>query len=165
MKETEVYILLGGNLGDVMANFDFALQKIQKLGEIMQRSSVYKTEPWGMQSENVFLNQAILLKTDKPPTDLLEQLQRIEQNFARETSRNGNIYLDRYLDLDILFYGNQVINTKTLMVPHPKLHLRKFTLQPLGEIIENFAHPIMHKTIQELLQICDDNSEVTIYEG
>lgn len=161
MKQAEVYILLGGNLGDVSENFVFALRKINVLGEIKKKSAIYSSEPWGMQSKNSFLNQAILLHTHIQPAELLKELKHIEQNFERFTSPTKDVYLDRHLDLDILFYDNQVISLKLLHVPHPKLHERKFTLQPLSEIASEFTHPVMDKTIKELLEMCNDNSEVT----
>lgn len=155
-------ISIGTNLGDKLQNLKEASFRIQSLGcNILKQSSVYETEPWGFYPGSNFLNQVIELETNMMPGDLLDQLLKIEKEMGRERSMNG--YESRIIDLDILFYGNKVILEGNLVIPHPLIQDRRFILIPLNEILPNFQHPVIHKSISELLDSCRDNSWVTPY--
>ncbi len=155
----EVYLLLGSNEGNTKQNLAAARTLIaSRSGEIIMCSSLYQTEAWGVKQQNSFLNQAILVKTDLPATALLTTLKKIEKETGRvETAKWG----PRVIDIDILFYGNSLTNLPELKIPHPYIQDRRFTLAPMCEIAPTLLHPVIGKTIQELLSICKDNSEVT----
>ncbi len=150
-----VYLLLGGNLGNVRELFQRALNEIGELvGVITRQSPVYKTEPWGFHSEHHFLNQVVCVVTRHTPERVLSEILTIEKKLGRQ--RNGSEYDSRPIDIDILFYNNCVIHTKNLTVPHPRLHLRNFALKPLNDISPQWVHPVLGKTVSELLYTCED---------
>lgn len=153
------YILLGGNIGKVEETFGKARAFINGVaGHITASSSIYKSVPWGFMSNDLFLNQALEISTTLCPADLLSTLLNIEKVLGRHRTKSG--YQSRVIDLDILFYENLVIDLDCLIVPHPRLHLRLFTLLPLVEIAPNFIHPILNASVKELLQACPDQSAV-----
>ena len=163
----EVFLLLGSNQGDRGNFLSKALEMIsEKAGTILCKSAVYETEPWGFEDPVPFLNQAIEISTEHTPADLLEQLLTIETQLGRIRPFDGcgcSVqvgYMGRTIDLDILFYGHKLVFTDHLMIPHPRLHERKFSLIPLNEIAPEFIHPLLKKTISVLLQGCDDRSRV-----
>jgi len=156
---TDVYLLLGTNIGKRKENIFLAEQEIGKsMGRIITKSSVYESPSWGYDSENSFLNRTISIKTSKEPVELLAIIKVIESSMGR--IKKSKQYEDRLIDIDILFYGNERITAKELIIPHPSLHLRRFTLVPLSEIAGEFVHPVMHKTIIQLLADCGDNSKL-----
>ncbi len=132
-----------------------------KAGEITGKSPVYETAPWGKSNQPNYLNQAIELKTDKSPLQLLKILQKIEKNLGR--TNKGNLSA-RTIDIDILLYDNAVFNSKKLIIPHPRLHLRNFTLQPLLELNKTYTHPVLHTSIEELAKACKDELKVGIFK-
>ena len=146
--------MLGGNLGDTAEIFQKARTLLsQAAGEITAVSRIYQSEPWGMKDQPWFSNQALVLNTFLKPPDLLLSVQHIEQQLGRErTVRNG----PRVIDIDILLYGNQVVQESGLTIPHPRMHLRKFNLEPLSEIAGFRIHPVLNKTIAELNDACTD---------
>ena len=157
-----VYLLLGSNKGDrlkylLLANYFISI----KAGEIKQKSAVYLTQPWQKLNQPTYLNQAIELKTDKSPLQLLKILQKIEKDLGR--TNKGN-YSARTIDIDILLYDDIVFNSKKLSIPHPRMHLRNFTLQPLLSLNKTYTHPILHASIEELAKICKDDLKVSIFE-
>ena len=160
MKNTLTYILLGSNQGNSRTIFE----KIQEqftvcCGTIVKKSSLYETEPWGFESNSWFLNQVVLLDSFLPANELLNVLHQIEADFGRiRTTKNG--YSSRTIDLDILYFGNEIRHDELLEIPHPRLHLRKFTLLPLCEIAPDFKHPILGKTNKMLLDELSDDSVV-----
>lgn len=159
-----VYLLLGSNVGERWQNLLQAQKLIEeKCGKVSLESAVYETEAWGLTDQNSFYNRAIMINTVLEPVELLAILKQIEQYVGRtETVKWG----PRVIDIDILFYRNITIDTETLKVPHPYLQDRKFTLVPLNEIAPELLHPIMLKTVQQLLEECTDKSIVTkIKEG
>lgn len=153
------YLLLGGNIDDRLFYINKAKEFINiEIGNIIKESGIYETEPWGFKSEQYFLNQVIFIETKLSPQKLLETINIIEQKLERK--RTQNQYSSRTIDIDILFYDNLVINEKNLIIPHPKLQNRKFTLIPLNEINPVFNHPVLNKSIADLLKECTDKSVV-----
>ena len=147
---TEVYLSLGSNLGDRESCLEDAVSRLnEETGDVFARSSFYETEPWGFDSEHLFLNMAVGVKTLLDPFRLLDVCKRIEREMGRSQSGKEG-YEDRPIDIDLLFYGERVIKEETLEVPHPKLHLRRFVLEPLSEIAPRLVHPKLEKTIEEL---------------
>jgi 2-amino-4-hydroxy-6-hydroxymethyldihydropteridine diphosphokinase len=156
---TKAFILAGSNLGDRRANLDFARSSLAKKGTVRNISSCFETEPVGFLDQPWFLNQAIELETQIEPSELLSFCQSIEAACGRvRTFPNA----PRTLDLDILLYGDAVINQEDLVIPHPRLQERKFVLAPLAQIAPEVVHPVLKKSIQFLLEICHDSSEVRI---
>lgn len=153
-----VFIIIGGNLGNRLHNLQRAVSLIeQKAGIIKKLSSLYETEPWGAEGQPHYYNQALELLTPLEACDLMETFLMIEQQMGRV--RAGK-YDARIIDIDILFFNNEVINTGLLTVPHPRLHERRFVLQPLAEIAPTLLHPVFQQTIAELLQNTKDATAV-----
>ena len=151
----EVFLLLGSNLGD---RFYFLREAVKLIGStiapVVKISSIYETEAWGKTDEPNYLNQVLMLYTDISAEVILQKILDIEKSFGRERKEKWGA---RTIDIDILFYDQQVINTNDLTVPHPRLHLRRFTLEPLAEISPDLYHPILLQTILELKNKLDDN--------
>jgi 2-amino-4-hydroxy-6-hydroxymethyldihydropteridine diphosphokinase len=154
-----VFLGLGTNLGSRSRNLNDAVSGInEQIGKVVKISSVYETEPWGFKSDYQFLNIVIKVETILSPDAFLEAILRIELYLGRV--RGENQYSSRIIDVDILFFEDQVIDSATLKVPHPKLHERKFVLVPLCEIEPEMIHPVLKKTLASLLEECEDESEV-----
>lgn len=155
----KLYILLGGNLGDKQLIFSETKKQLTaQLGAIAKESAIYETEPWGFESDDMFWNQALEFETELTPEEVLVQVHNIEHEMGR--IRTGNQYDSRLIDIDILFFGNQVINQEYLVIPHPRIQDRKFVLVPLAEIAPEMIHPIFKKTINKLLEECTDHLSV-----
>lgn len=160
-KKNQAFILLGSNLGDRAKYLSDAVAAICQLGDVSKQSSLYKTEPWMMNTEDWFLNQVILLKTDLEALPLMQRLLDIETKLGRTRNETSEIgYSSRTIDLDILYFNNDVIESEFLHLPHPRLHDRRFTLLPLVEIAADFIHPIFNASQAQLLENCTDDSEV-----
>jgi 2-amino-4-hydroxy-6-hydroxymethyldihydropteridine diphosphokinase len=154
------YLSLGSNLGDKEATLSFAVEQLEQLGQVSAMSSYYLTEPWGYQSENLFLNQVVSLETELEPHALLKSFQYIEKEAGR-LPVTSTYYSDRPLDIDLLLCDKRIISDDILTIPHPKLHLRQFVLVPLIEIAPLLLHPLLHQTMEQLLEICRDTTKVT----
>jgi 2-amino-4-hydroxy-6-hydroxymethyldihydropteridine diphosphokinase len=155
-----VFLLTGSNLGDSFQVLKKAESTVaDTLGKVIRISHVYCSESWGYESNSRFFNQCIELESEHRPQEILEKILKIENEMGR--IRIANTYADRIIDIDILFYGSEIIDTENLIVPHPRIHLRKFALVPMEEIAGNFVHPVFKKTISELLEFCRDDSKVT----
>ena len=157
------YLSLGSNLGDRLDCLTQAARQLQSDGnKILSCSSVYVTEPVEMQQQPDFLNLVLGMETVLPPPLLLQRVQSIENQLGRErVERFG----PRTIDLDILFYGDEIIRTPCLEIPHPRLHLRRFVLLPLREIAPSHRHPQLSLTVEELLERTPDRSRVERYCG
>jgi 2-amino-4-hydroxy-6-hydroxymethyldihydropteridine diphosphokinase len=157
----KVYLLLGGNLGDRIGTLKQASEHIShKVGEIISSSKLYETAAWGKTDQPNFLNQVVEVRTPLTPEQVLQTINVIEVDLGRVRLEHWG---ERIIDIDILFYDDLVLQTQRLTIPHPQLHLRKFTLLPLVEIAPNFVHPVTGKSITNLLQICPDSLEVKVW--
>ncbi len=146
-----VYLLLGSNLGNRKEILDKAIQLLsQKVGLIVSQSKDYETKPWGMTDQPDFLNLAIAIHTNLEPLEILKQTQAIENQLGRVRKEKWGA---RLIDIDIMFYGNEIINEPGLKIPHPLLQERDFVLTPLAEIAPNFVHPGLGKTVSELQEL------------
>jgi 2-amino-4-hydroxy-6-hydroxymethyldihydropteridine diphosphokinase len=158
------YLSLGSNKGD---RIGYVQQAASLLGAdngitIVRSSAFYETEPWNMNTKTWFVNAVIEIKTKYSPNELLEVCQRIEKQLGR-TVKQSNDYEDRTIDIDILFYGKDVINENNLVIPHKYVHLRAFTLVPMMELNADFVHPILHKTICEMHSDLENPEMVFLY--
>lgn len=152
MEEHVVYLALGTNLGDRLANLKQAIVSLTPQMELQARSSVYETPPWGYEDQPKFLNQVVRVKTYLEPEALLKHLKRLEMALGRKESfPNG----PRLIDIDILFFDDAVLNTPSLVIPHPRLHERGFVLLPLMDIAPDLVHPVSKKRVSEMVVECD----------
>jgi 2-amino-4-hydroxy-6-hydroxymethyldihydropteridine diphosphokinase len=152
MKEHIVYLALGSNLGDRLANLKQAISSLTPQLEVKAKSQVYETPPWGYEDQPKFLNQVIKAQTYVDPEPLLKHLKRLEVALGRKESfPNG----PRLIDLDILFYDDQVLNTPSLVIPHPRLQERGFVLLPLMDIDPDLVHPVNKKSVREMTAMCN----------
>jgi 2-amino-4-hydroxy-6-hydroxymethyldihydropteridine diphosphokinase len=149
MKEHIVYLALGTNLGDRLANLKQAITSLTPQMEVKAKSQVYETPPWGFEDQPKFLNQVIKVNTYLDPEPLLKHLKRLEVALGRKESfPNG----PRLIDIDILFYDDLVVNKPSLVIPHLRLHERGFVLLPLMEIAPNLVHPVTQKSVREMAE-------------
>lgn len=153
------YIGVGSNLGDSLKNCRGAVEGLSGIEgiELTTVSSFYKTEPVGMENQNYFINAVIEIKTTLTAQKLLEAMQNIENNMGRQREVKGG---PRIIDLDLLFYGQNVIHEQNLIVPHPEIHKRRFVLEPLSEIASYFIHPSFGVSIRGLKDRLSDNKTV-----
>jgi 2-amino-4-hydroxy-6-hydroxymethyldihydropteridine diphosphokinase len=146
----EAYLLVGGNLNNTTEKFEQLFSLLQeRVGEIVLKSSYYQSEAWGFESKYPFINIALCLQTTLSPFELLQETQLIEKELGR-TQKTTIGYQDRTMDIDIIFYDNEIINTSNLEIPHPRMQERDFVLTPLNEICSHFLHPVLGKSVKEL---------------
>lgn len=144
------YLGLGTNIGNKRRNLITAAALLaERVGDVLALSGFYETEPWGFESNNWFLNAAVKLNTDYSPQELLVITQQIEKELGRTEKSNGT-YHDRVIDIDILLYDDEVLQTPELVLPHPLMHERKFVMEPLAEIAPFVQHPIFKESIMDL---------------
>lgn len=155
-----IFLLTGSNLGDREKILFDAKEQISLIGSIKRSSSIYESESWGIEGQPDFLNQVLEIATDLPPEKLLLQLLEIENRLGR---KRGIKYESRSIDIDILFYGSRVIQSENLTLPHPEIENRRFTLIPLAEMDPEWIHPISLKSMETLLDHCQDLGKVTKY--
>lgn len=159
-----VYISLGSNKGD---RIGYVQQAASLLGmdegiSIVRSSAFYETEPWNMNTKTWFVNAVIEIKTKYSPDELLKRCQDIEKKLGRE-HKTGSNYEDRTIDIDILFYDNEIINGENLVIPHKYVHLRAFNLVPMMELDADYIHPVLHKSIVEMHSDLENPEMVFLY--
>lgn len=155
-----IVLLLGSNQGDRKALLQQAEKALEnQVGSCTKKSSVYETAAWGFESPDLFLNQVLVFETPLEAQAILKQTQEIEKQLGRK-ARKENGYVSRSMDIDLLFYDNLIIQETDLQIPHPQLHKRRFTLEPLAEIIPEYTHPLLKQTISALLTACPDQLNV-----
>ena len=158
------YLSLGSNKGD---RIGYVQQAASLLGmdekiTIVRTSAFYESEPWNMNTKNWFVNAVVEIKTQYSPQELLVACQRVECQLGRTPIEKGQ-YQDRTIDIDILFYNKEIINEENLTIPHKYVHLRAFTLVPMMELNSDFVHPVLHKTIEEMLNDLENPEMVFLY--
>lgn len=153
---TELFLILGSNLGDREGYINSAIELIKvHLGKIDKKSPLYETQAWGSGSEMAYLNMVVVVRTNLRPEIILSSILGIEKELGRERNAEKR-YDDRVIDIDMLFYGNSIINSEKLTLPHSRIAERKFVLVPLFEVAAEFIHPVLNKKIRELLDECTD---------
>ena len=153
------YLSLGSNLGNRKMYLDQSIRLIsERIGRILKKSSVYETDPWGFIAELPFFNMVIETETLLSPEELMNEIIHIEEQLGR---KRENGYTSRTIDIDILFYEDQVVSTTKLEIPHPLIQERRFVLVPLAELAGSFVHPVWHTSIDDLLSRCQDFGRVT----
>ncbi|OFY90749.1 MAG: 2-amino-4-hydroxy-6-hydroxymethyldihydropteridine diphosphokinase [Bacteroidetes bacterium RIFCSPLOWO2_12_FULL_31_6] len=156
----QVILSLGGNMGDVKQTFIKAINCLEnKVGKLVKSSALYTTKAWGVENQPDFINQVLVFKTQLIPKEVLKICLQTEKEFGRERVE-GRKWQKRVIDIDILFYESEIINSTNLIIPHPYLHQRNFVLFPLAELVPQFIHPLLGKTIDELKKSCQDNLKV-----
>jgi 2-amino-4-hydroxy-6-hydroxymethyldihydropteridine diphosphokinase len=156
-------LLIGGNLGNRTANLQQAVQSIhQQAGKVVKASALYETAPWGNVQQPDYLNQALQIETGLQPLDLLHTLMNIERNIGRIRQEKWGA---RVIDIDIIFYNDEVIVLPELKIPHPRMQNRRFVLAPLNEILPDLVHPVLHQNIRTLLAACKDELPVKEYKA
>lgn len=159
--EKIIFLGLGTNLGDREKNLSMAVERIgEEIGKVIKCSSVYETEPWGFQSEDRFLNMVVKVRSSLRPSGLLGRILMIEAQLGR--LRSGKGYKSRSIDIDILLFGSEVIKREELEIPHPRIPVRKFVLEPLCELAPDMVHPVLKVTFTELLERCGDQCGVAV---
>ena len=159
MMKHKIFIGLGTNLGDRKNNLEDAIMALPPKLNILARSPIYQTKPWGYTDQADFLNMVIEAETALTPIELLDYLKALEEELGRKASFR---YGPRLIDLDILFYDDLIFEHERLSIPHPSLHERGFVLVPLADIAPNLIHPTLEKNIIELLQNID-SSDVALF--
>ena len=154
----EAYLIIGGNIGDRLLKLSKARESIANAcGKIIIQSSVYETAAWGKEDQEAFLNQVIVIETELSSIDLLKTILKIEEELGRKRQLK---YGPRIIDIDILFFNDEVISVEGLKVPHPHMQNRRFVLTPLNEIAPRKFHPVLEKTVSQLLADCPDSLAV-----
>jgi 2-amino-4-hydroxy-6-hydroxymethyldihydropteridine diphosphokinase len=157
-----VFLGIGTNLGDRENNLKDSISAIEEhIGSIVKTSSVYETEPWGFEAQNDFLNMVVKVETKLNPSGVLGAILMIETLLGRR--RGEKQYVSRLIDIDIILFGDHVLDEMSLKIPHPRLQERKFVLLPLCEIEPQLVHPVLKRSIVSLLESCPDNSRIKIF--
>ena len=158
----DTFLLLGSNLGN-REHFlnEASVQLSNHVGRITRKSAIYETAAWGLEDQAAFLNQVLQISTILSPENILTQIHKIEKELGRERIIKWGA---RVIDIDILYYDDLVVKSPGLVIPHPHLQERRFTLMPLAEIAPTYVHPVFRKTNQALLEECPDNLPVAIYQ-
>jgi len=163
VKGNTIYLSMGSNLGDRMRMLILAREAFrEQIGDLVKVSKVYQSEAWGYSSPNSFYNCCVSVHTLLAPLAVLDALMAIEESLGR--IRKGGGYADRNIDIDLLFYGDILMEHPRLILPHPALEKRRFVLEPLAEIAPEFVHPRSGLKVREMLEHCPDESILTPVE-
>ncbi|MBU0697420.1 MAG: 2-amino-4-hydroxy-6-hydroxymethyldihydropteridine diphosphokinase [Bacteroidetes bacterium] len=155
---SRVFLSIGGNLGDRFENFNLTLANISEhIGIIKKQSSIYETKAWGKENQPDYLNMVLEVETIFLPEKLLKMTQQIEINLGRVRYEKWDA---RTIDIDILFYDNEIVNLDYLKIPHPLINIRKFVLLPMLEIAADFIHPVLNQSIKNMYLSCTDDLAV-----
>ena len=159
-----VYLCLGSNSGDRLKFIEQAVSflNLAENIKIVRTTALYETEPWGIKNQNWFLNMIVEIKTNLKAQDLLLKCLNIEKTLGRNREKEQK-WGERPIDIDIIFYDKEIINTEILTVPHPRMHERAFVLVPLLELIPDFIHPVLHKSVSELYDDLQEVENVMLY--
>lgn len=153
------YLGIGSNLGDRTSHIKKAIDGLNAHGTVTRESRRYESEPWGFESSNAFINLVVEFEYEGEPIELLELISSLENHSGRV--REGAGFTSRQLDIDILFFDQEVLELPDLEIPHPGIWQRRFVLRPLLDLIPDFSHPVLKKTISDLLKDCPDTTAVT----
>lgn len=159
--QTEVVLSLGGNKGNREKLLFHAIESLNDHFQLLRVSKIYETAAWGGVAKGDFLNQIAVISTAKTPEEVLEITQKIETDLGRTREEPWG---DRTMDVDILYFGSQVIDSERLKIPHPFIPQRRFILVPLNELLPDKKHPILNMTSAQLLKACEDPSEVRLFK-
>ena len=162
IKKQKVFLQLGSNIGDRVYYLNLAKRFIiDEIGSVLNKSRIYESAPWGVISQDYYLNEIIEVNTVDDPDTVLKKILNIEKKIGRVRKKKWS---SRVIDIDIIFYNNFIINKKNLIIPHEYMHKRNFVLLPLNEIAANFLHPIFKKTVNKLMLKCTDKNETKVYK-
>lgn len=155
----KVFIITGGNIGDRMKNLETAEKMIEEqIGHVIQTSKIYETEAWGINDQPSFYNQVLIVETNFSSDKVIKKILKIEEDMGRvRTIKNAA----RNIDIDILFFNDDIVNEENLTIPHPQIINRRFVLMPLNEIASAKIHPVYNKSVAQLLAECKDELKVT----
>jgi 2-amino-4-hydroxy-6-hydroxymethyldihydropteridine diphosphokinase len=157
----DAYLLIGGNIGDRESFLHKSIESIElHCGKILKKSMVYETQAWGKTDQDPFLNQVLKISTELSPQELLKKILGVEKELGRIRDEK---YGARTIDIDILYFGDEIISEAALTIPHPRIAERRFVLIPLAEIAQKFIDPIHQQSIETLLKNCNDKLEVRVY--
>ena len=151
---------MGGNLGDRLENFSLATNALQKFMNIISESLVYETAAWGIIDQPSFLNKVLFVETELSAFELLQALLEIEEHIGRKRLVK---FGPRLIDIDILFFNDEIVESEKLIIPHPEIQNRRFALIPMNEVAPTLKHPVLKKSINQLLQDCPDQLDVKVF--
>ncbi len=158
----ELYLLLGSNLGEKLKNLDTALAAINaQIGKVESSSSLYETEPWGEIPTETFINQMLKVNTKLSPQQVMEKIISIEESMGRTREKKWE---NRIIDIDIIFYGKEIISSQSLQIPHPQFEKRNFAILPMMELAPDFVHPSLNLSIEEIYLSSKDEGEVMLMD-
>lgn len=164
---TQIFLSLGSNTGNRFKQLKKSLKQLQNYtGILINISDIFESKSWAYEDTD-YLNAVIEIETKLSPEELLQKTQEIEKELGRKSKtqiKNGKpVYSSRTIDIDILFYGDRIINSKYLSIPHPLMHFRRFVLTPMMQIAPDFIHPVFGETIETLYIRCEDNNPLTLF--
>jgi len=154
----KVFLITGGNIGNRKKNLETAATLIEKhIGKIIKSSKIYETDAWGIKNQPTFYNQVLIVESKFPAQKVIQKILKIEEEMGRvRTIKNAA----RIIDIDILFFNDATVNEQNLIIPHQEIANRRFVLIPLNELVPEMVHPVLKKSIRELLSICKDPLQV-----